>query len=444
MQLASNNGESKFMKHAILTAIMLTLLSAAAAAQIALPMGGLPRVSLPEVPVDLPLTGQALESIGRTLEQARLDRLTRFVRSNREAVDFDESRFPAVRGELVATGISEAEIASAQSQGFRLLSRDRIDGLDLSYVRFATPAKMPLAEAEKKLRAVLPDAEIDADHIYFQGSSNGSNQGLSLWGQSLKGQSLLFATLAASTTANASLGIIDGGVAAHASIAGRVEQNGFAKGAPAASSHGTSVAALMIGNGDIKGARPGASLLAADVYGTDKAGGNASAIARGLGWLAARGVAVVTISLVGPHNALLKRAVAAAQRKGVIIVAAVGNDGPAAPPAFPASYPGVLSVTGVDGRGRALPEAGRAAHTDFAAPGADIVSAVGARKKGKVRGTSFAAPLVAARLSTFYPRQSNTAVEPAVRKLMAEAVDLGKKGHDPVYGHGLVCGKCGR
>ena len=62
----------------------------------------------------------------------------------------------------------------------------------------------------------------------------------------------------------------------------------------------------------------------------------------------------------------------------------------------------------------------------------------------EARGTSFAAPLVAARLSTFYPRQSNGAVEPAVRKLMAEAVDLGKKGHDPVYGHGLVCAKCGR
>ena len=59
-------------------------------------------------------------------------------------------------------------------------------------------------------------------------------------------------------------------------------------------------------------------------------------------------------------------------------------------------------------------------------------------------GTSFAAPLVAARLSTFYPRQSNNAVEPAVRKLMAEAVDLGKNGHDPIYGHGLVCGSCGR
>lgn len=416
----------------IITAIGMALLSAAAAAQIALPTGGgLPRVQVPELPVDLPQLGtQALERLGRTLEQARVDRLTRFVRANRDAVDFDANRNPAVRGQLVATGVSDREIESAVAQGYRVLSQDRIEGLDLAFVRFATPAKMSLGEAEKKLRAILPNAEIDADHIYFQSGSNSAPA--------------LAAAAQASTAVNASLGIIDGGVADHASVRGRVEQNGFAKGAPAPSSHGTSVAALMIGNGDIKGARPGASLLAADVYGSDKAGGNASAIARALGWLAGRGVSVVTISLVGPSNALLKNAVAAAQRKGVIVVAAVGNDGPAAPPAFPASYPGVLGVTGVDSRGRALPEAGRASKTDFAAPGADIMSATGAAKKGKVRGTSFAAPLVAARLSTFYPRQSTAAVEPAVRKLMAEAVDLGKKGHDPVYGHGLVCGKCGR
>ena len=57
------------------------------------------------------------------------------------------------------------------------------------------------------------------------------------------------------------------------------------------------------------------------------------------------GSKVVTISLVGPRNAVLERAIGAAQRKGVVVVAAVGNDGPAAPPAYPASYDGVVAVT---------------------------------------------------------------------------------------------------
>ena len=418
------------MKYWFLPAMCTTLLSAAAFAQLGLPTGGLPRVGVPELPVELPQTSAALAQLGRTLETARLDRITRFVRQNRVAVDYDSNRYLAVRGELVATGVSDDAINAAQAAGFALITRDAIEGLDFNYVRFATPAKMSLARAEEKLRALLPDAEIDANHIFFQASASLAPP--------------LATTIASSISTNASLGIIDGGVADHPSVRGRVEQNGFAAGAPAASSHGTSVAALMIGTGDVKGARPGASLLAADVYGTAKAGGNAMAIVRALGWLTSRGVSVVTISLVGPNNALLKAAVAATQRKGVIIVAAVGNDGPASPPAYPASYPGVLAVTGVDGRNRALPEAGRAAHTDFAAPGADIFSATDATKTARVRGTSFAAPFVAARLSTFYPRQSNTAVELAVRKLMAEAMDLGKKGHDPVYGHGLICGTCGQ
>jgi minor extracellular protease Epr len=415
--------------------LALLSLSTAALAQLSLPTAELPRVGVPRLPAVLDESlSQSLQQLGRTLEAARLDRITRFVRQNRDAVEFDADRLPVVRGELVATGVSDSDIAAAKAQGFRLLAQDRIEGLDLSYVRFAVPAKMRLGEAERALATLLPDAEVDADHIYFQ-SGNRVNRDSPF---------LLAAALATGSAPGASLGIIDGGVADHPSVRGRVEQNGFAKGAPTPSSHGTSVAALMIGNGEIKGARPGARLLAADVYGKDKAGGKASAIARALGWLTTRGVSVVTVSLVGPHNALLKSAVTAAQRKGVIIVAAVGNDGPAAPPAYPASYPGVLAITGVDRRNRALPEAGRAAFTAFAAPGADIVSATGAGSKGRVRGTSFAAPLAAARLSTFYPRQSAFAVEPAVRKLMAEAVDLGKKGHDPVYGHGLVCGNCGR
>src|SRR3546814_7932466 len=86
---------------------------------------------------------------------------------------------------------------------------------------------------------------------------------------------------------------------AHPSVAGRVEQRGFAAGAPHASRHGTAVASLLIGSGAVRGAAPGGRLLAADVYGSDPAGGNASAIARALGWLVQRGAAVTTISLVG-------------------------------------------------------------------------------------------------------------------------------------------------
>src|SRR3546814_15328799 len=80
-------------------------------------------------------------------------------------------------------------------------------------------------------------------------------------------------------------------------------------------------------------------------------------------------VPVINVSLVGPPNLLVRTAVTAVQRRGLIVVAAVGNDGPAAAPLYPAAYPGVVAVTGVDSNNRVLSEAGRGPHVDFAAPG---------------------------------------------------------------------------
>src|SRR5205085_6078190 len=121
--------------------------------------------------------------------------------------------------------------------------------------------------------------------------------------------------------------------------------------------------------GRFSGAAAGASLLVADIYGSGREAGSANAIADALSWLAAKRVPVINVSLVGPPNQLIRRAIAAVQRKGIVVVAAVGNDGPASPPQYPASYPGVVSVTGVDRHGVALFESGNATHVDFAAPG---------------------------------------------------------------------------
>lgn len=207
---------------------------------------------------------------------------------------------------------------------------------------------------------------------------------------------------------------------------------GFAKGAPLASDHGSAVASLLRGAGVQK-------LWVADVYGEDPAGGNALAISKALGWLSASGCKVVTISLVGPRNVLVERAVKSARARGIVIVAAVGNDGPAAPPAYPASYDGVLAITGADRKGRALIEAGRALHVDYAAPGADVY-ALNVKGRGQLwRGTSFATPLAAARVAAALPTGQRWRAT-----LDAEARDLGSKGADETFGRGLLCGGCGK
>ena len=201
---------------------------------------------------------------------------------------------------------------------------------------------------------------------------------------------------------------------------------------PRPSGHGTAIASLIAGQGPVRGAAPGVRLLVADIFGADPAGGNALALVRALGWMVTQGVRVVAVSLVGAANPLVQRAIQQARARGTWVVAAVGNDGRAAPPAFPASYPGVIAVTGVDGHGRVLIEAGRALHLDYAAPGADMGAAGPRGNVVAVRGTSFAVPLVAGRLA------QHVGAANVLASLDGEAAGRGARG----VGRGVLCGNC--
>lgn len=398
--------------------LVLALTAVPAGAQL-----GLPRVGSTVGGV-LDTAGRTLDPLERTvgdvaqdaarLADARLSRLSDLVRRNRDTIEVDDAGDPARRGELLLTGASEPNIAKAEAVGFAVLGRERLGTLDITVVRLRAPGRQSLAKAEAALRKLLPGVEVSADTLHFQSGSIPAGTATQ--------------SAAAAASIDQAVGMIDGAPGASVAVSAR---RGFATGAPMPSHHGSAVASLLQSAGVRR-------IAVADVYGSDPAGGNALAIARGLEWLAGQNVRVATISLVGPNNPLLARAVAAAQRRGVIVVAAVGNDGPAAPPSYPASYPGVIAVTAVDARGRALIEAGKALHLDYAAPGADMLAANAAGKWVKVRGTSYATPLVAARAAAALDQG---AVIPALDR---EAIDLGRKGPDPVFGRGLLCPSCAR
>ena len=404
----------------ILLALGAALLACPGAAQLNLPGASVPQLPPVGVP-DLPV-GRTLEevtgTVGLTAERLldlRDERIDRLVRRNRKLIELDAQGAPARRGELLLLDPSPAVLAAAQAAGFVPAGRDDLGSLCMSVVRLKLPRGVSLREAEALLRGAVPGAEIAADNLHFQ--SGGA----------------VLPVVQAATGAAASIatpiGIIDGAPGAGQTVAA---MRGFARGAPVASHHGSAVTSLLAGAG-------AADLRVADVYGTDPAGGNALALVRALDWLAGGGARVISISLGGPNNAAVAKAIAAAQRQGVVIVAAVGNDGPAAPPAYPASYPGVLAVTGADGGGRALIEAGRALHLDYAAPGADIVARNKAGKWSRVRGTSYAVPLVAARAAAALDRGGNWR-----GALDREAEDLGPRGPDNQYGRGLLCRGCAR
>jgi hypothetical protein len=356
---------------------------------------------------------RAITGATRLAEQ-RVSRLTELVRRNHDTIEFDDAGEPARKGELLLLDPGDADLAAAQRAGFDLLGRETLGELGIGVARLGVPERMPLARAEATLRKLLPQASVTADSIHLPagGSSIPAGAGSPV----------------GATAIDTQVGLIDGGVGA-ATVVGPVR--GFVQGAPRASDHGSATASLLQGAGVRR-------IAVADVYGADPAGGNALAISRAIDWLIGLRARVISISLVGPNNPLLGQAIAAARRRGAIVVAAVGNDGPAAPPAYPASYPGVIAVTGVDGSNRALIEAGRARHLDYAAPGADMIAANAAGRWIRVRGTSYAAPLVAARAAAVFSSDG------VVAALDREAVDLGRKGPDSTYGRGLLCGSCRR
>lgn len=427
------------MRHAIIP----SLAALCACAWVIMPVAGQAQLGLGQGGLGVPDLGGTLGRVTDTVSLDRLQdlnpaqaaqellrmrdvRLATVVRDNRDALAFDDRNQPAVRDTVLITGANARSVAAIEAAGY-VTAAETVEGLDLEYIRVTVPTNQSLARTIKRLRKLAPGASVSSDPIHFaSGSSSVPVTGM--------------AALAGSAgSMRGAIGLIDGGVGRHPALTGSIQQKGFAKGAPAPDGHGTAVASLLVGSGPVKGAAPNAPLLVADVYGRDPAGGSALAIAKALGWMAQNHVRIVTISLAGPENPLLARAMTAVRAKGIMVVAAVGNDGPAAPPAYPASYPGVIAVTGVDGRDRALIEAGRALHLDFSAPGADMVAAHINGRASRVRGTSFAAPFVAGRL---YQHVRVKPGDGAMRALAGEARDLGRKGPDKVYGRGLVCGAC--
>jgi minor extracellular protease Epr len=185
---------------------------------------------------------------------------------------------------------------------------------------------------------------------------------------------------------------------------------------------------------------PGAQLYVASVFYEDRRGGSLSEardLVRALDWLMERHVPVINMSLSGPPNEVLRAAIGRAVAAGHLIVAAVGNAGPASPPLYPAAYEGVIAVTAVDGGQHVFRRASRGAHVELAAVGVNILAAAPGGL-ATYSGTSFASPYVAALAALEY-RTLDAQKAPSVKEsLRSNALDLGPPGRDDVYGFGLA------
>jgi len=241
----------------------------------------------------------------------------------------------------------------------------------------------------------------------------------------------------------AKVAIVDSGIDKNHPDIGKISgQRDFVEGDAVANDpygHGTHVAgivAALTNNGKgVAGGCPACKLLVARVL---DGGGDTTAtkLVRGIDWSVANGADVINLSLAGPDNDTLDRAVGDARTKGAVVVAAAGNEYGATTKRYPAAYQEAIAISATNEKDTLARFSSRGNWVDLAAPGTNILSTgTGGGYYGD-SGTSEAAPFVSA-LAGLLASKGMTA--PEIRQRMqTSATDLGTAGDDPNFGHGRI------
>jgi thermitase len=166
--------------------------------------------------------------------------------------------------------------------------------------------------------------------------------------------------------------------------------------------------------------------------------GYSFAVAQGIVWATDHGAKVINLSLGNyAEGRFLRDAVKYAYDRDVLLIAASGNEN-TSQLSYPAAYPEVLAVGAVDDRNRRATFSNYGRYLDVVAPGTHIVSTFPDDSYAALSGTSMATPHVTALaglIRSAYPHLKNSQVMHVIK---ASAVDLGNKGRDDTFGHGLI------
>ncbi|GAA3734520.1 type VII secretion-associated serine protease mycosin [Plantactinospora mayteni] len=217
-----------------------------------------------------------------------------------------------------------------------------------------------------------------------------------------------------STGVGVRVAVVDSGVSAdHPTLAGKVLpgrdllSGSGGDGQCDENGHGTLIAGIIAGREAVSagfrfyGVAPGAEIVPVRVLRDQRRSEEADLsgrIAEAIRWAVADADAdVVNLSLTTPPTQQLQAAIAHAIARRVVVVAAAGNTGEsgveAGQPTFPAAYPGVIAVAGVNAADAHVQSSTSGDFVDVAAPGERIAgpaAAGGGYLFTAEGGTSFA------------------------------------------------------
>jgi subtilisin family serine protease len=154
------------------------------------------------------------------------------------------------------------------------------------------------------------------------------------------------------------------------------------------------------------------------------------------------------MSLGGTHDPTEEILVRRALERGVVVVAAMGNEFEEGnPTSYPAAIAGVISVGASDEADRRASFSNTGRHIDLVAPGTNILSTVPRYPVELAEvtdydswpGTSMATPYVSATVALMLARRPGLTVS-RIRRLLRSSADkvAGKTGFSRAYGHGRL------
>jgi subtilisin family serine protease len=248
-----------------------------------------------------------------------------------------------------------------------------------------------------ELDAATSIALVPNDPYYTQGST---------WGLPLIGAPAAWDTSTGAGPAGPVIAVIDTGVQAnHPDLGGRVLTGIDLVNTDADASddngHGTHVAGIIAatGNNGLGGAGVCWGCRILPVKALDASGsGFYSTLASGITWATDHGARVINMSLGGyTESTTLGTAVAYAQNRGIVVVAAAGNDGRSTR-FYPAAYPAVVAVAASTAAGALISFSNFGTDWVDVAAGACSMSTAPGSGYVDMCGTSMATPFVAGSL----------------------------------------------
>ena len=192
--------------------------------------------------------------------------------------------------------------------------------------------------------------------------------------------------------------------------------------------HGTAAASVIVGceSADVAGLATEAflvPLVVADKVDGKTKGVTPETLARAIrDAVDVHGADIINVSLgIKKDGSELRDAVAYAEERGVLVVAAVGNDGADGDPYYPAAYASVLAVGSHDKNGDVSDFTQQNGTADILAPGEDVWLASRNGKTYGAKGTSYAAAHVSAAAALLLARQPDLTAEDLRQTLLTSA-----------------------